>query len=204
MAFDLSHHEHAAARRAVEFRVLLAVLKRVADDALDSFAGVDVFLNRDLVGRALLEDSAGIGVNAFCVFANDDKIHVLGLDAFQWTKRCIEQAHGTNVGVEVHLEAHAEQDFLGMDVGLDARIAEGAGEDGVEIAAEHGEAVGRDGHAVAQIAVGAPVEFAQLDIGSGGPNHFESLRNYFLANSVSGNDGNAFLRQAFAGPRVRS
>ena len=173
--------------------MLLAVFERVADDALDAFAGVDVFLDRDLVRRVLLKDSAGIGVNAFRVFADDDKIHVLGLDAFQRAKRGIEQAHGTNVGVEVHFEAHAEQNFLGMNVGFDARVAEGAGEDGVVIAGEHGEAIGRDGGSVAQVAIGAPVEFAHLDIGSGGANHFESLRNYFLADSVSGNHGNAFF-----------
>ena len=171
----------------------LAVFEGVADDALDAFAGVDVFLNRDLVGRALLENSAGIGVDAFGVFADDDEIHVLWLDAFQRAKRCIEQAHGTNVGVEIHFEAHAEQDFPGMNVGFDAGVAEGAGEDGVEIAGEHGEAIGRDGGAVAQITIGAPVEFADLDIGPGGANHFESLRNYFLADSVSGNDGDAFF-----------
>jgi hypothetical protein len=36
-----------------------------------------------------------------------------------------------------------------VNVGLDARIAEGAGEDGIEVAAKHGEAIGRDGHTVA-------------------------------------------------------
>jgi hypothetical protein len=49
-----------------------------------------------------------------------------------------------------------------MDVGLDARIAEGAGKNRIEVAAQHGEAVGRDGHSVAEIAIGAPVEFAHL------------------------------------------
>jgi hypothetical protein len=34
-------------------------------DALDSFAGVDLDLLRDLVGRALLEDAADAGVEAF-------------------------------------------------------------------------------------------------------------------------------------------
>ncbi len=63
----------------------LAILKRVADNALDALARVDVFLNRDLIGRALLEDSAGIGVNALGVFADDHKIYILRLDAFQRT-----------------------------------------------------------------------------------------------------------------------
>jgi len=62
-----------------------------------------------------------------------------------------------------------------VDVGLDAGITEGAGEDGVAFAAEHGKAVRRNGYAVAEIAVGAPVEFTRFDVGTGRPNHFESL-----------------------------
>ncbi len=91
-----------------------------------------------------------------------------------------------------------------MDVRGDAGIAEGAGQDRVEIALEHGEAVGRNGHAVAKIAVGAPVEFAQLDVGSRGADDLEGLRDYFLANPVSGDDGDALPGRLVAGPRQKS
>ena len=80
-----------------------------------------------------------------------------------------------------------------MDVGLDAGIAEGAGKHCIEVTPQHGEAVWRDGHSVAEIAIGAPVEFAHLYVGSRCPNHFEGLRNYFLADSVSGDDGDTLL-----------
>ncbi len=176
MAFDLSHMSNAVARRAVELGVALAIFEGIADDALDALARVDVFLNRDLIRRALLEDSARIGVDALGVFADDDEIHILRLDAFQRTQRRIEQPHRAHVGVEVHLEAHAEQDLFGMDVGGDAGIAEGAGEDGIEVALEHGEAIGRDGHAVAKIAIGAPVKLAELDVGPRRPDDFEGLQ----------------------------
>ena len=94
---------------------------------------------------------------------SDDKIDVLRLDAFQRTERRIQQAHRANVGVQVHLEAHAEQNFFGVDVGLDAGIAESADQDGVEVARQHGEAIGRDGGLVAQITIGTPVEFGQFN-----------------------------------------
>ena len=184
--------------------MLLAILERVADNPLDALARVDVFLNRDLIGRALLEDSARIGVHAFRVFADHDEIHILRLDAFQRTQRRIEQAHWPHVGVEIHLEAHAEQDLFGVDVGLDAGIAEGAGENRIEVTAKHGEAVGRDGHSVAEIAIGAPVEFAHFDVSSRCPDHFESLGDYFLADSVSGDHGDAFLGGLVAGPRQKT
>ena len=145
MALDLSHISTFAARRAVELRMRLAVFKGIADDALDALARVDVFLGGDLVGSSLLEDAAGIGINALGVFAEDDEVDVFRFDPLQWAERRVKQADRAHVGIEIHLEAHAEQNFFGVDIGLDARIAEGADEDGVEIASEHGEAVRRNG-----------------------------------------------------------
>src|SRR5690242_3258085 len=49
---------HAHALQAVPF----CILERIADDALNPFAGVDVFLDRNLVRSALLESSANTDV----------------------------------------------------------------------------------------------------------------------------------------------
>ena len=78
-----------------------------------------------------------------------------------------------------------------MNVGGYTWIAEGAHKNGVEIAGQHLEGVGRDGGAVAEVAVGAPVEAGELDGRAAGANDFESVRNDFLADTVSGNDGDA-------------
>jgi hypothetical protein len=75
-------HQHTLARRAVELGVALAVFEGVADDPLDSLSCIDVLLRGDFVGSSLLEGSAGIGVNAFGVFADHDEVDVFGLDAF--------------------------------------------------------------------------------------------------------------------------
>ena len=184
-------HQDRFARRAVELGVALAILKCVANDALDPLPGVDVFLGGDFVGRALLEDAAGIGVNALGVFAEHDEIHVFGLDSLQRTKGGIEQADRAHVGVEIHFEAHAEQDFFGVDVGLDPWIAECARQDRIEIAAQHGEAVGGHRDLVAKVAIGAPVEVGQLNVGAGGLNDFHRLGNDFLAYAVAGDHGYA-------------
>jgi hypothetical protein len=185
-------HEHAAARRAIEFGVLLAIIKCVANDALNALTGIDVFLDRDFIGSSLLEDSARIGVDALRVLADHNKIHVLGLNAFQRTERFVQQTHRAHVRVKVHLEAHAEQDLFGMDVGLDSGITEGSGHDRIEIARQHGEAIGRNGRAVAEIAVGAPIELAHLDVGSRCLDDLESLWDNLLANPVTGDDGDTF------------
>ena len=50
-----------------------------------------------------------------------------------------------------------------------ARVAECAQQDGVEIAFQHGKAVGRDGDAIGEIAIGAPVKMGQLDLGAERP-----------------------------------
>ena len=80
-----------------------------------------------------------------------------------------------------------------MNVGRHARIAQGSDEDGVEVARQHVEAVGRNGGAVDEIAVGAPVEGGELERRARGAQHVESVGNDFLADTVSGNDGDAFV-----------
>ena len=61
-------------------------------------------------------------------------------------------------------------------------------EDGVEVAGEHGESVGRDGGFVFEIAVGAPVEVGEGDGRAGGLDRLYGLRNDFLADAVAGDD----------------
>ena len=81
-----------------------------------------------------------------------------GVAFFSGQSEASSRLHGTHVGVEVHLEAHAQQNFFGVDVGGHAGIAERADEDGVEVAGQHVKAVGRDGGAVDEVAVGSPIE----------------------------------------------
>ncbi len=151
-------HQNFAAWRAVKSLIPLAILEGVAEDALDPLARVDVFLRGDLVGRALLEDAARIGVDTFGVFADHHEIQILGLNSLQRTQSHIEQPHRAYIGVEIHLEAHAEENLFGMDVRRDARITERTDKDCVEIAGKHGKAVGRNGCAITQVTVGAPIE----------------------------------------------
>jgi len=71
-------HQDAAARRAVHFFATGAVLERVADDAFDALARVDVFLDRNFVGRSLFENTAEVAVNTLGIFAEYDEINVFG------------------------------------------------------------------------------------------------------------------------------
>ena len=80
-----------------------------------------------------------------------------------------------------------------MDIRGHARIAEGAQQDGVEIAFQHGEAVGRDRDAVSQVAVGAPVEMGQLDVGARGLDDVHGLGDDLGADAVPGNNGDSLL-----------
>ena len=77
-------HEHALARTPVILLVPFAIFESIPDHALDAFAGVDVLLHRNLIGRSRLKNPTGIHINAFSVFPHDNKIDVLGLDRFQW------------------------------------------------------------------------------------------------------------------------
>jgi len=75
-------HQDFVAWGAVKLGVRGAVVEGVADNALDAFARVDVLLCGDLVEGSLLEDSAGIGVDAFGIFTEDDEIDVFRFDTF--------------------------------------------------------------------------------------------------------------------------
>ncbi len=57
---------------------MAGVIEGMAEDALDAFAGVDVFLDSDLVGSSLLEEAANADIDAFGVFAEDHEVHVGG------------------------------------------------------------------------------------------------------------------------------
>ena len=117
MAFDLSHIRTRLRGVPSSFGVTFAILESIADDPLHALARIDVFLDGDFVGGAFFEDAAGITIDAFGVFADDDEIDVFRLDAFQRAERGIQQAHRAHVRVQVHLEAHAQQDFFRVDVG---------------------------------------------------------------------------------------
>ena len=74
-----------------------------------------------------------------------------------------------------------------------ARIAKGADQNSVEVALEHGEAVGRDGDAIYQIAICAPVKLGEFDVGSRGSNDLDGFRDDFFPDAVTRNNGDSFF-----------
>src|SRR2546423_2299380 len=79
-------HENAGTRAVISFFVVRAIFEGISDYALDSFARVYVFLDRDLLGSSLLEDAARIDVNTFGIFTNDDEVHIFRFNTFQRTQ----------------------------------------------------------------------------------------------------------------------
>jgi len=189
---------HAEALELVGTRIL----EGVADDALDAFAGVDVFLRGDFVGSVFLEEAAHADVEAFSVFAKDDEADVVGGDIAERCVARVEEFGGAGVDEEVELEAETEEDVGGVLVGGDAGIAEGAEEDGVEFVAKHFDGAGRKGDVFAEEFVGAPVEVDELEgtivFGGGGLDGFDGDRSDFLADAVAGDDGDAGVWTAVA------
>ena len=80
-----------------------------------------------------------------------------------------------------------------MNVGRHARIAQRPYEHSVEVARQHVESVRRDGGAVDEVSVSAPVERGELECRARGAQHVESVGDDFLADSVTGDDGDAFV-----------
>src|SRR5205807_5808127 len=185
-------HQHARACTSVQFFMLLTIVERIADHALHSLTSVDIFLDRDFVFCSLLENSTDIAIDPLGVLAYDDEVHPTRLNALQWTEGRIQQSHRTHVRIQIHLEPHSQQDFLGMNVGGNARIAEGADQNGIEFALQHGKAIGWNGYTVGEVARGAPVELGGLDGSPGGHHHLHGLWNHLAPNPVAGKNGNLF------------
>ena len=113
---------------------------------------------------SLLKKAAHADVKAFRVFAEHDKVDIFLSAIAQRSEAAIEQHAGPRVHIEVELESQSEQDVGGVDIGRDARIAHRAEQDCVEIAVEHLDGVRGQGRAVAEIAVGAPIEFGEREL----------------------------------------
>src|ERR1700674_92567 len=184
-------HQHSPPRRAIQLLIARAILKRVADDAFDALARVDVFLDCNFIRRSLLEHSSKVAVNALGVLANHNEIDVFWFDAFERTKRRIHQPYRPDIGKQVHLAAHAQQDFLRMNVRGHARIAESADQYGVEIPIQHSEAIRRDRSFVGEVVIGSPVEAGYRQIRTGSLDHSYRLRNDLFPDAITGNHGNS-------------
>ncbi len=174
----------------------------VADDALDAFAGVDVFLDGDFVGCVLLEEPAHADVETFGVFAEDDEADVVTGDVAEGGVARVEEFGGAGVDKEIEFEAEAEKDVGGVLIRGDARIAESAEEDGVEFVAEHFDGALRKGDVFAEEFVGAPIEVNELEgaivFECRSLNGFDGDRCHFLADAVAGDDGDAGVGAAVA------
>jgi hypothetical protein len=109
------------------------VIECVANDALDTLARVNVFLDGDFVARVFLEETADADVEAFRVFAEDDKPDV-GCGALPERREAfVKELNRAGVHKEVQLETQAEQNVRGVLVGWNARITKCAEENRVEL-----------------------------------------------------------------------
>ena len=160
----------------------LRVLERVADDAVHALVGVDLFLDRDLVVGAGLEAAADADVHAFGVLAEHDEVDVVAAAILERAQAIVEQPHRAVVDVEIELEAGAEQDVARVAVVGDARIAERADEDRVELAQQL-VAVGRQRLAGLQVVIGAPRQMLELEARV--PNTSPTASRTFTASAVT-------------------
>ena len=183
---------------AAEGQLLLLVplageLEGVAQAALDAAAGVDAFLHGHLVGRALEDEAAGAGVEPFVVLAHDDEVDVLGLLVLERAEALVVELDRAQVDVLLQLEAGAQQDALFQDAGLDVGMADGAQQDGRELAQFRHDAV-RQHLAGAQVAVAAEVVVGvvelELELLRGGVEHLDRLADHFRARAVAADDCN--------------
>src|SRR5438034_11090993 len=88
-----------------------------------------------------------------------------------------------------------------MDVRGHSGIAKSADQNSVEVAGEHLKAIRRNGRAVFEVTVRAPVEVGQVNRRLRSLDYLDRLRDDFLADAIAGNNG-SFLVGAHAGKGI--
>ena len=161
----------------------------VADGALGAEARGAGDLRGDLLRRALVLEAAHAGVEALGVLADDDEVDVLRPLVLEGAVDVGVELDRAQVDVLVELEAQAEEDALLQDAGRDVGVADGAEEDGVELAQLVDGAVG-ERFAGAQVAFAAEVVGGRL-VGEagrvgGGLQDLEAFADDFGACAVAG------------------
>src|SRR5260370_245963 len=124
--------------------ILACIFERVADDALDPFAGIDVLLNRNLVRRVFLEEPANAHVQPLGVLPENHQADVFFRAIAQRRQPVVEQFDGSCVDVQVELEAQAQQDIRRVLLRRHAWIPERAEENRVKFVAQHFDGARRE------------------------------------------------------------
>ena len=179
-----------------ESHVLLALhgqLEGVTHHAFHTVGGVDGHFGGDFVRGATADGSAGAAVQAFGAFTHDDEVDVARVG--ERRRDTLVQLGRTQVHVLVQVEAELEQQAAFQNARLDARIADGAQQDGVGLLDAVLFLLGED-RAVTQIAFGTEVEMLVIEFGDAFGRLLQSLlgpRSHFLANAIARNDGDGVL-----------
>ena len=137
-----------------------------------------------------------LDIHAFGVLAEHDEVDVLPAAILERAQAIVEQAHRPVVHIEIELEARAEKDVAGVTVVGDARIAERADEDRVELA-QHLVAVGGQRLAGLQVVIGAPRQMLEIEAAAerlaDRLQDLDRFRRDVLADPVAGDDRNTIL-----------
>src|SRR5580704_6451642 len=176
---------HAYALQAV----LPRVFKRIADDALDAFAGVDILLDSDLVRCVLLEEATDSHVQPLGVLAENHQADVFFGAVAQGSEPVVKQLDGPGVNVEVQLEAQPKQDVGGMLIRRHARVSERAKKNGIKLVPQHLYCTRGQRDAFPEVLFRAPIEFHEFQRPLGGSSHglqhFHGFWSDFRTNPIA-------------------
>ena len=126
-----------------------------ANEALDAFARVDVFRDRDLVACPALELPSEPRVRALGVLAKYDEIHVGRAAIAQGYEPIGECANGPDVGVEIKAKTKTEENLARMLEPRNARVAERAEKNRARLSSNAVARISGESASVAKVALGA-------------------------------------------------
>src|SRR6185436_11790104 len=130
----VGEHVGLAAKREFFFLVPFArEFEGEPQTALDAATGVDAFLHRDLVRRALEHETARSGVKALVIFAHHDEVYVRRSFVLQRTEPVVVKFHRPKIDILLEFETESQEYPLLENARFHVRMTDGAEEDRREL-----------------------------------------------------------------------
>src|SRR5439155_18010805 len=110
----------------IVFFPLLGEFEGVSKTTLHTASCVDAFLDGDFVRGSLKYKTACTCIKAFVVFADDDKIYMLGLLVFERAEALVVEFDRPEMDVLLQFKTRPQQDAFLEDSRFDIRMTNGA------------------------------------------------------------------------------
>src|SRR5262249_40647121 len=121
------------------FPMPASIIEGSPDNAFDPVSGVNFLLDSQFGVGAALKVSANVDVDSLGILAKDDEVDVFTMASLERREKVIEQPDRSKIDIEIQAKTQSGQNIDRMLIRWDTGIAEGAGENSIEVLPKHFE-----------------------------------------------------------------